>query len=296
MPEGVGHLDIGPARYLVQQNWVNAEKEAYDVYEPFLKKFDVIHDHTWHGLPYLGKLKDPRLKVIHTHHGHLAWQKLPDIEKLNLVAISRFMQQLYSNQFAVKPRFVYNGIAIEEYPYYPLRGDRFVYLGRVTKFKQPHIAIAVARKTGVPIDIVGGDHFVDDFSYVAQVKGACDGYRARYIGEIPHDIKILYLQRSRSLLLPSAFGEPFGLVAVEAMAVGRPVICLNDGALAELIVQGVTGFVCSSPDEMVQVASQGMDKSLVPAECRRRAQLFSRERMAEAYVKLYNDVLGGSEW
>jgi glycosyltransferase involved in cell wall biosynthesis len=295
LPEKVQHLDIGPARYLVQQDWAAAEKEAYGQYERYLGDYDIIHDNTWTCQAYVAKQKNPDLKLVHTHHGHIAWRERPPVKYLNLVGISRFMQATYRN-IGLEARFVYNGVATSEYPYNESRGERLLYLGRITKFKQPHVAVEIAKQAGVGIDIVGGDHFVDDFNYVAAVRNKCDGDQARYLGEVPHDLKIKYLLQSRALCVPSAMGEPFGLVAIEALATGRPVICLNDGALGEIIVNGVNGFVCDSPQEMVEVIKQKKDLELIPRDCRSRAMQFSRESMAENYMQLFQEVQSGLEW
>jgi len=295
LPEGVEHIDLGPSKYVVQQDWAEAEKKAYQVYLKSAGEFDLVHDHSWFGFPYLARVKHPRLKVMHTHHGHLLWKTLNSVEHLNLVAISGFMQDQYKRR-GFHSKCVYNGIAVEQYPFNANRGNRLLYLGRITKFKQPHVAAEVAKRAEIPIDIIGGDHFVDDFAYVNRVRLCCDGQAARYLGELPHDLKIKYMLQSRALLLPSAFGEPFGLVAVEAMATGRPVICLDDGALSELVEHGVTGFVCRSAEDMVSVLQRNEDLSISPEACRDRAALFSREKMAHNYLRLYDDILAGNEW
>lgn len=296
MPEGIAHLDLGPAKYVVQQDWNSAEGEAYNIYGELLKEFDIIHDHAWYGWPYRARIANPDLKIIHTHHGHLAWRAFPPVPHMNFVGISRFMQTEYAKQ-GVSAKYVYNGISLEEYPgFEDERGERLIYLGRISWFKQPHVAVGLARLTGVPLDIVGGDSFVDDPNYVSMLKDSCDGSKVRYIGEVPQDVKLKYLRESRSVVIPSAFGEPFGLVALEAMATGRPVICLNDGALNEVVENGVTGFICNSPAEMADVIRKGLDLELKPEDCRRRAEQFSRETMAEKYVQLYTDILEGRQW
>ena len=295
LPNGVEHIDLGPSKYVVQQDWAEAEKKAYQVYLKSAGEFDLIHDHSWFGFPYLARVKYPKLKVIHTHHGHLAWKPLNSGEHLNLVAISRFMQDQYK-RMGFRSKCVFNGIAVEQYPFGATRGIRLLFLGRMTKLKQPHVAVEVAKRAKVPIDIIGGDSFVDDFTYVNHIRLCCNGQIARYLGELPHDLKVKYMLQSRALVLPSAFGEPFGLVAVEAMATGRPVICLDDGALSELVVHGVTGFVCRSAEDMVSVLRQNEDMSINPQACRNRAALFSRENMAHNYLRLYDEVLAGNEW
>ena len=295
LPEKVQHMDIGPAKYIVQQDWAAAEKEAYAQYERHLGNFDVIHDNTWMCMAYAAKQKNPNLKIIHTHHGHLGWRGKPPIMHLNLVAISGFMQATYKN-LGLDARVVYNGVAVSEYPYNETRGERLLYLGRMAKFKQPHIAVEIAKRAGIGVDLMGGDQFVDDFNYVETVRSSCDGFHARYLGEVPHDLKLKYLLSSRALVLPSAMGEPFGLVAIEALATGRPVICLNDGALNEIIVNGVSGYVCNSPQEMVDVITQRKDLELRSKDCRLRAMQFSREIMAENYSRLYQEVQSGLAW
>ncbi len=295
LPKGVEHLDIGPAKYTVQQDWVQAEKNAYDKYHQYLDQFEIIHDHTWFAWPYIAKQENKFLKIIHTHHGHINWKSPPPVPKANLVGLSQFMASVYARQLGIGTRFVYNGVSLEDYPFNPDRGERLVYVGRIARFKQPHVAIQVAKQSGVPIDVIGGDQFVDDPSYVFYVKHECDGHRAAYVGEVQPNQKLEYLQKSRATLICSQMGEPFGLVAVETLATGRPVICLDDGALNE-IVQRPVGFVCGSADEMADTIRRGLDLKIAPVDCRRRAEEFSREKMAENYLKLYKDVLAGLEW
>jgi glycosyltransferase involved in cell wall biosynthesis len=295
LPSGVEHLSIGPARYQVQQDWVQAEKEAYDHYRPRLNEFGIIHDHSWYGWPYIARREDNSIRVLHTHHGHLNWRTPPPVRHVNLVAISQYMAALYCRNLGVPVRCVYNGVALDDYPCDLRRGTRLLYLGRIAKFKQPHVAVDVAKRAGAAVDIVGGDRFVDDLSYVERVKEACDGTHARYIGEVAHDLKSRYLQRCRAVLIPSQMGEPFGLVAVEALACGRPVVCLDDGALREIVTPSV-GFVCRTPDEMVEVIKEGNDLAIRPEQCRRRAEEFSKEKMAQNYEQLYRDILAGNEW
>jgi glycosyltransferase involved in cell wall biosynthesis len=295
LPGDVQHLDIGPAKYQVQQNWVEAEQEAYVKYRQRMKEFDITHDHSWFGWPYMARSEDGSLKVIHTHHGHLNWRTPPPGRHANLVGISRFMAAIYSRQLGVPTRFVYNGVDLESCPFTPTRGERMIYIGRIAKFKQPHLAIDVAKRAGVPIDVLGGDRFVDDFAYVTRVKAQCDGTNARYVGEVPNEEKMRYLQKSRAVLICSQMAEPFGLVAVEALASGRPVICLDDGALKEIVTSSV-GFICQTPEEMVETIKVGKDLSIRPENCRRRAEEFSKEKMAQGYRELYHQIIKGNEW
>ena len=295
LPRGVEHINIGPSKYSVQQNWIEAEKEAYEHYRPRLGDFGIIHDHSWYGWPYIAKMENPSLSILHTHHGHLNWKTPPPFRYPNLVGISQYMAATYNTQLGVATRCVYNGVALEDYPFNESQGTRLICLGRMAKFKQPHVALDVAKRAGIPIDVVGGDRFVDDFEYVKRVKEMCEDNRARYVGEVTHEVKLEYLRNSRALLVCSRMGEPFGLVAVEALSCGRPVICLNDGALGEIVAPSA-GFVCQTPDEMVTILKSGQDRLIKPEDCRRRAEQFSKQKMSQEYEKLYKDILRGDEW
>jgi glycosyltransferase involved in cell wall biosynthesis len=295
LPSDVRHLDVGPAKYQVQQDWLQAEKEAYERYRERLFEFDIVHDNSWFAWPYIAKRDNDSLRVIHTHHGHLNWRTPPPVRTANLVAISQYMAEVYTKQLGIPSRYVHNGIALEDYPFNSKPGTRLIFLGRISKLKQPLLAIEVARRAGIPIDVVGGDKFVDDPDYVQKVKESCDGEHARYLGEVQDNIKMQHLQSSRAILICSRMSEPFGLVAVEALALGRPVICLDDGALREIVEPSV-GFVCRTPDEMVSVLKEGKDLAIDPERCRMRAEVFSKEKMAQKYAALYKEVLQGHEW
>jgi len=80
-------------RYSVQQNWVEAEKEAYEQYRPRLGDFDIVHDHSWYGWPYIAKTENPSLSILHTHHGHLNWKTPPPFRYPNLVEISQYSEK-----------------------------------------------------------------------------------------------------------------------------------------------------------------------------------------------------------
>lgn len=292
-------VEFGPPVMKAQVNWLEEEKKAYKNYEDKLNGYDIIHDHTWLGYPYRAKLANPELKIIHTHHGGLNWRsKPPGVDKLNLVAISDWMVKVYESQGFVAKR-AYNGINLERYPFKAEKGDRLLYVGRFSKFKQPHVAIEVAKKLDMGIDLLGGT-FVDDVGYLDQIRELVKGYpKATMYEDAPHQEKLELMRNARALLFPSAMGEPYGLVAVEAWACGTRVIASNDGAIPELMMPEV-GIVCNTvqaPDLIDQMvgAVKKIDK-ISPEACRARAEMFSRENMAERYLRLYREILSRSEW
>jgi hypothetical protein len=295
----------------VQVDWIDLERQAYATYKDKLENLDIIHGHNWFGFEYLAKAKNPLLKVTHTHHGGINleyWGRSKPPFKLNLIAISKWMSEIYKAQ-GFESRYVYNGINLEKYPFQKERGDRLLFVGRIDRFKQPHVAVEVAKKLNMGLDIVGGT-FVQDAQYLEHIRSMCDGIRIKFYPDAPHQVKVKLMQNAKCLLFPSAMGEPFGLVACESMATGTPVVALNDGAIEEVVREG--GIICDVFDKQITskgavynikgnplealMQAVGKADSIKPEDCRRNAERFSREAMGSAYEKLYRQILDGDEW
>lgn len=315
--EGCEVVTFGPAIGTTQVNWLQAEMERYQRIKTQLQGFDIIHSHDWFGLAYRLRTENPNVRVIHTHHGHIDanwWKTTPAPFPLNLVSISQWMGKAFQSQ-GVPSRPIYNGIDMGKYGYQEKKGDRLIFVGRCDAFKQPHLAIAVAKKLNLGVDMVCGT-FVQDQNYLNYVKGLCDGTQVKWIEDPPQEEKVRLMQDAACLLFPSKMGEPFGLVAAEAMACGTPVAALNDGAIAEVVEDGKTGYIAEdhtrvegfdklSDDQKRALEQKTLDElalcvrsaiSVNPADCRARAQLFSRDQMAENYLTAYRDILSGREW
>ncbi len=293
--EGCKIVEFGPPLNSVNVDWLQAEKKTYEVYKDHLKDFDIIHGSDWFGFEYLAKAKNPQLKVLHTHHGGLNldfWKRSPPPFKLNLVAISDWMVKVYASQGFTAKR-CYNGVDLKKYPLHRQKGDRLLFLGRIAKIKAPHLAIEVAKKANMGLDVVGGTSFIDDPAYLEHVKSLCDGEKIRFVGEVSHAVKLNYLQNAKALLVCSQFNEPFGLMIVEALACGTPVIALQDGAIPE-ILSSKSGIICDNMESMGMAIQQiGL---ISPENCRKRATLFSRENMARNYLNIFRDMLSDKEW
>jgi len=278
----------------VHTNWREAEQRMYDVYKKYLTDFEgVIHGHGWFGFEYLLKRDFPNLHVCHTHHGHISWKSKAPVDEMNLVGISEFMMHEYQSQ-NWSSRYVHNGINLDKYPFKAEKGERLVFVGRIDKFKQPHVAIEVARKLGMGLDLVGGT-FVQDSQYLERIRKMCDGKQICFYPDASHELKLRLLQNAKALLFPSNMKEPFGLVLVEANACGTPVVASRDGAIPELLQDGVNGFLCDSVDDMVEALKK--IGNIKPEDCHRIVKdNYTREIMAQNYLKLYRDVLHGKEW
>lgn len=303
-------MECGEPRLKVQTDWLSAEREMWKLYETHLHDFDIIHSHDWFGFCYATKAQHPSLNVTHTHHGGLNmefWGKAKPSFNLNLIGISKWMTDVYASQ-GFEAKYCYNGIELEKYPYKPEKGDRLLFVGRISSFKQPHVAIEVAQRLKMGLDIVGGT-FVDDPNYLSQIRNMCDGKDWVFHPDASHEEKIRLMQDAKALIFPSCMGEPFGLVAVEAMSTGTPVVALNDGAIGEVVKEG--GVVCDvyqktltqkgisyntkkDPVDALVEAVRGLN--VQPVEARKNAERFSREHMASQYERLYREILSGSEW
>jgi glycosyltransferase involved in cell wall biosynthesis/predicted SAM-dependent methyltransferase len=292
-------IETGEAINSTDVDWFKAEQDAYQVLKDNLSEIDILHGHNWFGFEYLAKLQKPDLKITHTHHGGLnqhnieSWSGIKQLHKLNLIAISDWMSNVYASK-GFASRRCYNGIDLHKYKCKVEKDDRFMFLGRIAPSKAPHLAIEAALRAGAGLDIVGSTSFVNDPKYVEEIKHSCDGEQIKFIGEVDPTTKVRYLQNAKGLLIPSRFGEPFGLISIESMACGTPPIAFNDGALKEIIIDGETGFICNTIDEMVQ--RMKCIESINPNDCRKRAQQFSRRKMAKDYVNMYEAILSGYEW
>lgn len=296
--EGCEMVFFGPALEKVQVNWLQAETDAINKVSSRLMNdgYDIICGHDWFGMEYALKAQRPELRVCHVHHGGLNmdwWGTSKPPWPLNLIAISKWMQKVYQSQ-GFTSRVVYNGIAIEDYLFKATKDSRLLFVGRLDSFKRPLVAIEVARKAGLGLDIVGGS-FVADVAYMEKVKQACDGEQIKLYLDAPHEKKVELYQNAKAVIFPSKMGEPFGLIVPEANACGTSVIATPDGAIPETLQDGVTGFICYTIDAMVKAV--GKVDLIKPEACRERVKrLFTREIMAKNYLEAYRDILLGKEW
>ena len=168
--------------------------------------------------------------------------------------------------------------------------DYFCFLGRIAPIKGTHLAIEVAKRSGIPLKIAGEVQPIFQDYFDAEIKPHIDGKFIEYVGEVGLEEKNELLGNSLAMLFPIQWNEPFGLVMIEAMACGTPVLALPGGAVEEVVRDGVSGFVCQSIDEMVQRAPRSRAR-LAPANVRQYCQqYFSVDRMVANYLALYQDL------
>ena len=251
-------------------------------------EFDVIHCHVdYLAFPVTRALRTP---AVHTLHGRL---DLPHLQPLYrhfadvpLVSISDAQRAPLDACGVRWAGTVYHGQPLGRYSFGDGSGDYLAFLGRCSPEKQLDVAIEVARRAGMTLKIaVKVD--VKDRAYFDQVIAPqLDDPLIEFIGEIGEDGKAEFLGRARALLFPIDWPEPFGLVMVEAMACGTPVVTRPCGAAPEVVAHGRTGFVVDSLVELVEAVKR-IDE-IDRAECRRHVeQHFSVARMADGYEAAY---------
>lgn len=307
-----GHLlETVEPQNIVNINWFEREKMAYNIYEPYLKNFDIIHDHSWFGFPYIYKLRvNSKAKITHTHHGMLTWQRSLPFQ-MNMIGCSNIQSMHISTQLGVTCKLAHHGIDLNEYKFNNNKIDnknddyeksklRYLSLNRITRFKGIVEYINALKNADQEGDIVGEDSFIDDQNYVNLVKDLCQkNNKIKYIGRVNQEDKIKFLQQAKALIaLPIIpYIEIFGLYAVEAMACGTPVIALRNGGMLDIVEDGKTGFLVDTTKEVENLIKDDAPSSISPTDCRKRAEkLFSKESMAERYIKLYIDIINGNEW
>jgi glycosyltransferase involved in cell wall biosynthesis/predicted SAM-dependent methyltransferase len=302
-------ITTGPSINSVNVDWFNSEKNAYEIYKQYIipEKFDIIHGHDWFGFEYLLKMNNPRLKIIHTHHGGMNWESPPPVKYPNLVTLSQHMKNytetyIKSLGYNISTQYVHNGINLNKYSFDSniKRTNRLLYVGRFSKFKGAHIAIEVAKKANLSIDLIGGT-FIDDVNYLKEIESMCNGDTIVIYKDANHDFKIKKMQEAKALIVPSNMNEPFGLTCIEGMACGTPIIATRDGAIPEIVVHGETGFICdtdvskNTEEQMIEYI-KNLDK-IDPLKCRKHAEdNFSRITMSKNYIKLYQRILNNDEW
>ena len=164
------------------------------------------------------------------------------------------------------------------------------FLGRIAPFKGAHLAIEVAKNCGIPLKIAGEVQPMFQEYFDTQVRPQIDGKFIQYVGEADLRAKNELLGDSLALLFPIEWDEPFGLVMVEAMACGTPVLALPGGAVAEVVSDGVSGYVCQWLDEMADYA-RDVETLICPSAVRKYVeQRFNAERIAAEYVQLYSPI------
>lgn len=250
-------------------------------------RFDVVHDHC--GFTALGMADRLDTPLVHTLHGQFtdatAAFYARHQSKATLVAISR-AQRANAPQSMRGVAVIPNPIDVRGWPLQVHKEDYVLWIGRMTAEKGPHRAIAAARAAGVPLLLAGVIQPGQQSFFDREVAPHIDGDRVRFLGEVGGALKRSVFAGARALLMPITWEEPFGMVMVEALACGTPVIAYPAGAASELVLDGRTGFLVR--DERAMAAAIGRLGSIRAGDCRAWvAEHCDIDVVAEAYESAY---------
>ncbi|MGE5708276.1 MAG: glycosyltransferase family 4 protein [Bacteroidota bacterium] len=246
-------------------------------------EFDLVHDHTKCLGTILSSFVDtPCLTTIHNDFTlerlecYLAHPEHP------FVSISHAQARACPTlRYAGT---VHNGIELGEVPFMAQKEDYLLFLGRLADCKGAHTAIELARKTERRLVLAGK---IDDPAYFRRLEPSIDGQRIRYIGEVAGRQKWELLSQAQGLLFPIEWNEPFGLVMIEAMACGTPVLALDRGAVPEVVAHGRSGLVL--PDATALLEGLRSLPQIDPHACRDWVEeRFSADAMVERYLEVYS--------
>jgi len=254
--------------------------------------FDLVHN--FGRLIYLLPILNSRVKKIMTYGRPVSARGIKIVNALpnrNLIFTACSNYCVSTGNVAGKWETVYNAIDFSQYDLTETAGENspLIFLGRLDKVKGVHTAINVAKATNSQLIIAGNiSHTPDNLEYFkTQIEPQIDGDQIKYVGPLNDIEKNTYLGRAKALLFPIEWDEPFGMVMTEAMACGTPVIAFKRGSVPEVVDEGITGFIVTNENEMIDAVSKA--PLIKRAECRNTAkQRFDVPVIARIYLNLFS--------
>jgi glycosyltransferase involved in cell wall biosynthesis len=252
-------------------------------------EFDIIFNHARGSYIFLTLthfLKTPIINISHLPLFKEMADFLALFKKPNVITISNSQRKNFSkiNYLAT----IYNGINLKEFPFLAKPKDYFLFMAAMGEHKNPKDAILAVKKSGGKLILAGGKIREPYFS--KEIKPFIDGKKIKYVGEVNSQKRVALLKDAKALLFPIKWREPFGLIMIEAMACGTPVIAYPNGAVPEVIKNGETGFIVKNINEMIKamIKIELIDRK----KCRERVEkFFTDEKMVEKYEKICYQIL-----
>ncbi|NOQ68182.1 glycosyltransferase [Patescibacteria group bacterium] len=265
-------------------------------------EFDVIHTHIGSSAFYFADLiKTPIVETVHSpiykvHKKNLLNKKLANkyckdtirrYKKGQHIFVSK--NQMDSSALKINSKVIHNGISLNDFSFKKNPGDYFVYLGYITQNKGAHIAAQAARWANENLKLVGSYKGCEKY-FEEKVKPYFQKNKIEYVGIASPAKRNKLLGGAKAILVPVQWEEPFGLIMIEAMACGTPVIGFNKAAVPEIVVDGKTGFVVDDMRKMVS-AMKKIDQ-INRADCRAHVEKnFSVKKMVDEYEKIYEKII-----
>jgi len=256
-------------------------------------QFDIIHFHTdYLHFPLVRQLSIPHVTTL---HGRLDLPHLPELYEefhdIPVISISNSQRKPLPQAHWLTT--VYNGVPATTYDFIPTAGNYLAFVGRVSPEKGLPAAIQIARELGIPLRIGAKVDPVDRQFYEEEIQPLLDDPLIEFIGEVDEQQKNELFGGALATLFPIAWPEPFGLVMIESMACGTPIVAFPQGSVPEVMREGVTGRIVADIAGAVQAVQhiQEIDRH----GCRKYfEENFSAERMAQRYVQAYARICSGA--
>ena len=279
-----GRIETGGALEIVHS--INAYRRAAD--------FDVIHDHDGLASRAMGALVHhfvgtPVVATLHGPADTVTQEILSSLrEDLCFIAISDYQRQGFPDLRFVGT--IPNAVEVEKHPFSAEKDDYFLFVGRMSPEKGGPTAIEVARRLGARLILAGKVNEGPERRFFAKEIEPHLADTIHFRGEVDQEVKLELYRRARCTLFPIHWPEPFGLVMIESLAAGTPVIAFRRGSVPEVIEHAKTGFIVDTVDEMVE-AARHIDE-IDPAACRRAAEeRFGVERFVAAHEQAYTELV-----
>lgn len=267
----------------------------------------IVHDNSWWGYVYFSAQTHPKMKVIHSHHGMTNWVDASGKPSLpagivfpRLMGVSSQHAQYLSDFFHIPVRHVHNGIDIPPKPDpfpHPDQGY-LLSLNRITKEKGIHNSIDIATATGNKIILAGDDVNVFDQNYVWEIKQRAEnsGGLVEYVGLVDTVQKWELIKNCKAMIScpESGYVEAFGIYALEAGAMGKPVLGFPNGGLRDTVINNENGFLGNNTEDLKNVIRKGIldDLAKKAENCRKIVEdNFTISKVTKDYINLYQQVL-----
>ncbi|MEW6737229.1 MAG: glycosyltransferase family 4 protein [Acidobacteriota bacterium] len=276
------NIFINPAVEVNHVSWALREAQQWGA--------EVIHTHCALGLALTRFVEQPQVYTIHHVWEEEYYQYYCSFPEIEFVAISDFQRRTHKG--IARIRTIHHGLDLSKYEYQAKKGDYLLFLGRIAAVKGTHLAIEAARQAGIQLKIAGDIQPVHRDYYAQQVEPEIDGKWIEYLGEADHKMKVELLKGARALLFPIQWDEPFGLVMIESMACGTPVIAFPYGSVPEVVKDGISGYIVSGIEQMAKSINR-LDRLSVRVVRDYVERYFSVTRMVDQYEALFQQVATG---
>jgi glycosyltransferase involved in cell wall biosynthesis len=255
-----------------------------------LRDVDVVHDHTLVGP--LHSAAFPGLPVVTTNHGPFNADLIDLYRTISgrvpVIAISH--HQASTAPDVSIAAVIHHGVEVADFPIGLGEGGYALFLGRMHPSKAPHVAARIARRAGVPLKIAAKMQEPGERAYFEAMVRPLLGGDITYVGEVDRPTKLELLGQAQCLLNPIAWSEPFGMVMIEALACGTPVLTTHFGAAPEIVEDGAVGFLRSDEDDLVDAL--GRIHQIDRSACRRHvAERFSVKHMVDKHIEVYSQAI-----